>query len=95
MTTDGGLISLQKISEAFSADASLFFHLYVQPFDGAPPPRIVDLVDTHAKFIDNLAPKKLSYVQQLELAAPGGRLPPNSKPSLLQTKLKGGSNRYY
>ena len=68
--------------------------MHIQPFDGAPPPRIVDLVDTHAKFIDNLASKKLSYVQQLELAAPGSRLPPNSKPSLLQTKLKGGSNRY-
>ena len=64
-----------------------------QPFDGAPPPRVIDLVDTHSNFMETLTAPKMSYVQQLELAAPGGRLPPNSKPSLLQIKLKNGHNR--
>jgi len=73
--------------------SEIHFSFRHQPFDGAPPPRIVDVVDTHAHFRDQLTVKKLSYMRQLELAAPGGRLPLNSKPSLLQTKLKGGSNR--
>jgi hypothetical protein len=65
----------------------------LKPFDGAPPPRVLDISDTHAAFMEALSANKTSYLNQLELAAPGGRLPANSKPSTLQIKLKNGQNR--
>ena len=50
----------------------------------------------HARFWESVVPDKLSYVRHLQqqapqhkLAKPGGRLPPNVQPSVIQVSDKG------
>lgn len=43
--------------------------------------------------VQPLRPQRLAYVHTVEQAVPGGRFPLNCKPSMLQTKLKGGQLR--
>ncbi|KAG1657045.1 hypothetical protein FOA52_009240 [Chlamydomonas sp. UWO 241] len=67
--------------------------LDLQPFDGAPRPRVIDLRDAQETFKKCLTIDKLGYMAQLETSAPGGRLALNARESLLQTKMKQGCNR--
>ncbi|GFR45431.1 hypothetical protein Agub_g6810, partial [Astrephomene gubernaculifera] len=56
-------------------------------------PRVVDIREAREKLLDASAPPRLAYLAAVERAAPGQRLGPNCRPSLLQTKLKAGQNR--
>ncbi|KXZ43546.1 hypothetical protein GPECTOR_87g408 [Gonium pectorale] len=56
-------------------------------------PRVVDIKDVREKLLDSSAPPRLAYLAAVEQATPEHRLPPNCRPSLLQTKLKAGQNR--
>ncbi|KAG2422970.1 hypothetical protein HXX76_015641 [Chlamydomonas incerta] len=57
-------------------------------------PKVVDIKDVREKLLDSTCPPRLAYVAAVEQAVqPEGRLPPNCRPSLLQTKLKNGQNR--
>jgi hypothetical protein len=65
----------------------------LQPFDGAPRPRVIDLKDVQEAFASTIGGKQMAYMAQLEMSVPSLRFPHNVKPSLLQAKLKSGSNR--
>ncbi|KAG2426707.1 hypothetical protein HYH02_014747 [Chlamydomonas schloesseri] len=57
-------------------------------------PKVVDIRDVREKLLDSTCPPRLAYMAAVEQAVqPEGRLPPNCRPSLLQTKLKNGQNR--
>eukprot|EP00798_Chlamydomonas_sp_ICE-L_P001351 gene1351-32713_t len=64
-----------------------------QPYMGGPETKVLDVKDAHSALMDSLGTRKMTYINQVELATAGGRFPTNARPSVLQAKLKDGRHR--